>query len=65
MNGVTNFEFMWQFNVPHASHMNGVVESIIRNCRKALDSTCNYHKFAYAQSKWETIISEVNYLVNL
>ena len=29
-----------------------------------MDSTCNYHKFAYTQSEWETIISEVNYLVN-
>ena len=44
--------------------MNGVVESLIRSCRKALDSICNYHKFAYTQSDWETIISEVNYLVN-
>ena len=41
----TTFEFMWQFNVPHASHMNGVVESLIRSWRKTLDSTCNYHKF--------------------
>ena len=55
---------MWQFNVPHASHMSGVVESLIKSCRKAFDSTCNYHKVAYTQSEWETIIFEVNYSVN-
>ena len=44
--------------------MNGVVESLIRSCRKALNSTCNYNKFAYTQSEWKMIISEVNYLVN-
>ena len=38
----TNFQFDWEFNVPTASHMNGVVESLIRSCRRGLDAAVNY-----------------------
>ena len=60
----TEINFNWTFNVPRASHMNGVVESLVRSCRKALASACNYHKFSYTNCEWETIIAEVNFLVN-
>ena len=56
--------FTWQFNTPKASHMNGVVESLVRSCRKALDATTSYHKRSYSNNEWETIVAEVNYLVN-
>ena len=60
----TTFQFSWEFNVPQASHMNGAVESLIRSCRKALETACDHHKRSYSFSEWETIISEINYLVN-
>ena len=60
----TTFHFSWQFNVPQASHMNGAVKSLIRSCRKALETTCDHHKRSYSFSEWETIISEISYLVN-
>ena len=60
----TTFHFSWEFNVPQASHMNGAVESLIRSCRKALETACDHHKRSYSFSEWETIISEINYLVN-
>jgi len=56
--------FVWEFNTPKASHMNGVVESLVRSCRKALDATTNYHKRSYTCSEWETIVAETNYVVN-
>ena len=40
--------------------MNGVVESLVRSCRKALDYSCNYKKYFYSQFEWETIIAEIN-----
>ena len=60
----TEINFHWTFNVPRASHMNGVVESLVKSCRKALASACNYHKFSYTNCEWETIIAKVNCLVN-
>ena len=60
----TTFEFSWDFNIPLASHMNGVVESLIRSCRKAFDSATDYHKRSYSYPEWETIVSESSYLIN-
>ena len=60
----TEFKFRLEFGIPTASHMNGVVESLVRSCRNALSSACNFHKFSYSNSEWETIVAEVNYLVN-
>ena len=34
----TTFTFDWKFNTPKASHMNGVVESLIHSVRKGLDA---------------------------
>ena len=58
------FHFSWEFNIPQASHMNGAVEPLIRSCRKALETACDHHKRSYSFSEWETIISEISYLVN-
>ena len=38
----TTFEWIW--NIPKASHMNGVVESLIKSVRRALESTCKMVK---------------------
>ena len=40
-------EFDWKFNVPYASHMNGVVESLVRSVRRALDGTCGLYDRIY------------------
>ena len=41
-------KFEWKYNVPTASHMNGVVESLINSVRKALDaSVINYTQPIY------------------
>ena len=45
----TTFDFIWKFNIPQASHINGIVESLVRSCRKALDYSCNYKKYSYSQ----------------
>ena len=34
----THIDFQWSFNVPTASHMNGVVESLVNSVRKGLDA---------------------------
>lgn len=54
--------FKWVWNVPKASHMNGVVESLIKSVRRALESTCKMA--AYTEEQWRTFLSEVTYLVN-
>ena len=58
----THFE--WQFNVPKASHMNGVVESLIRSCRRGLDAAVNYLKRRFTFEEWQTFLSEVMYVIN-
>ncbi|XP_068240281.1 uncharacterized protein [Palaemon carinicauda] len=40
---VDGTKFEWKFNTPHASHMNGIVESLIRSCRRGLDAVTDYH----------------------
>ena len=64
----TNFQgaqqFNWEFNVPKASHMNGVVESLIRSCRRGLDAAVNYLNRRFTFEEWQTFISEVMYLIN-
>ena len=57
--------FHWETNTPTASHMNGVVESLIRSVRKALDASIrNYSTTALTYEQWETVLREVTYLVN-
>ena len=54
--------FEWVWNVPKASHMNGVVESLIKSIRRALENTCKMA--AYTEEQWRTFLSEVTYLLN-
>jgi hypothetical protein len=56
----TSFEWCW--NVPKASHMNGVVESLIKSVRRALESSCKMA--AYTEEQWRTFLAEVTFLVN-
>ena len=40
----THIDLQWNFNVPTASHMNGVVESLIINEKDLRCSSCQLHK---------------------
>ena len=61
----TSFKFKWDFNVPTASHMNGVVESLINSVRKGLDAAVTtYTKSLLTFEEWCTVLSEVTYVVN-
>ena len=33
-------DFKWKWNIPHASHQNGVVETLIKSVRQSLNATC-------------------------
>ena len=55
-------EFRWEWNTPHASHQNGVVETLIKSVRQALNATCKNQ--AYSKEQWRTFLSEISYMVN-
>ena len=42
--------------------MNGVVESLIKSVRRALESSCKIT--AYTGEQWRTFLAEVTFLVN-
>ena len=54
--------FQWEWNVPRASHQNGVVESLIKSVRQALDASSKNHSFT--EEQWRTYLAELTYLVN-
>ena len=54
--------FDWQWNIPRASHMNGVVESLIKSVRRALEASCRM--VAYTEEQWRTFLSETAYVIN-
>ena len=59
------FTFEWKYNVPYASHMNGVVESLINSVRKGLDAAItNYTRNILSFEEWATVLSEITYLIN-
>ena len=61
----TQFDFKWKFNVPYASHMNGIVESLIRSVRKGLDAAIlNYTTCSMTFEEWQTVLYEVTYVTN-
>ena len=61
----TVFNFEWKQNVPTASHMNGVVESLINSVRKGLDAAIsNYTRRLLTFEEWSTVLAEVCYIVN-
>ena len=53
--------FQWEWNVPRASHQNGVVESLIKSVRQALDVSSKNQSFP--EEQWRTCLAEVTYLV--
>ena len=52
-----NCDFKWEWNVPTASHQNGVVESLIKSVRQALSPTCKNQSFT--EEQWRTFLAEV------
>ena len=61
----TEFKFDWKFNVPTASHMNGVVESLIHSVRKGLDAAItNYTRTVLTFENWATVLTEITYIIN-
>ncbi|XP_028417495.1 uncharacterized protein LOC114541894 [Dendronephthya gigantea] len=55
-------DFRWEFNIPKASHQNGVLESLIKSVRHAMNATCKNQ--AHTEEQWHTILKEITYLVN-
>jgi len=55
-----NFE--WQWNTPHASHQNGIVESLIKSVRQALNSVSKNQVFT--EEQWRTFLAETTYMIN-
>ena len=54
--------FQWSWNVPRASHQNGIVESLIKSVRQALDATSKNQ--ALTEEQWRTYLAEVTCLIN-
>ena len=54
--------FKWEWNVPRASHQNGVVKSLIKSVRQALDASSKNQSFT--EEQWRMHLAEVTYLVN-
>ena len=55
-------DFKWQWNIPHASHQNGVVETLIKSVRQSLNATCKNQ--AFTDKQWGTFLSETTYIIN-
>lgn len=55
-------DFKWQWNIPHASHQNGVVETLIKSVRQSLNATCKNQ--AFTEEQWRTFLSETTYVIN-
>ena len=55
-------DFKWQWNIPHASHQNGVVETLIKSVRQSLNATCKNQ--AFTEEQWRTFLSETTYIIN-
>ena len=56
------YNFEWQWNTPHASHQNGIVESLIKSVRQALNSVCKNQ--AFTEEQWRTFLAETTYMIN-
>ena len=55
-------DFKWEWNIPTASHQNGVVETLIKSVRQALNCVCKNQTFT--EEQWRTFLAEVTYMVN-
>ena len=47
-------DFKWQWNISHASHQNGVVETLIKSVRQSLNAACKNQPFT--EEQWRTYI---------
>ena len=54
--------FHWKWNVPRASHQNGVVESLIKSVRRALEVSSKTQ--VLTEEQWRTFLAQVTCLVN-
>ena len=54
--------FHWNWNVPRASHQNGVVESLIKSVRRALE--VSFKTQVLTEEQWRTCLAQVTCLVN-
>ena len=50
----------WQWNTHHASHQNGVIESLIKYVRQVLNSVCKNQ--AFIEEQWRTFLAEITYM---
>ncbi|XP_020916654.1 uncharacterized protein LOC110254043 [Exaiptasia diaphana] len=55
-------DLKWEWNTPTASHQNGVVESLIKSVRQALDATCKNQTFT--EEQWRTFFAEISFVIN-
>ena len=55
-------DFKWKWNTPHASHQNGVVESLIKSVRQSFNFTCK--EPAFTEEQWRTFITEITFQIN-
>jgi len=62
LSGEFSCSFHWKWNIPRASHQNGVVESLIKSVRQALDASSKNQTFT--EEQWRTYLAEVTYLIN-
>lgn len=54
--------FHWGWNIPRASHQNGVVESLVKPVRQALDASSKIQN--YTEEQGRTYLAEMIYLIN-
>ena len=54
--------FHWGWNIPRASHQNGVVESLVKSVRQALDASSKIQN--YTEEQGRTYLAEMIYLIN-
>ena len=48
--------------IPHTSHQNGVMETLIKPVRQGLHATCKNR--ALTEEQWRTFLSETTYIIN-
>ena len=59
---VLTCDFKWKWYSPHASHQNGVVESLIKSVRQAMNFT--WKEPAFNEEQWRTFLAEITYQIN-
>ena len=50
-----NCQFRLEWNIPKASHMNGVVESLIKSVRQAMDAS--FRQQSLTEEQWRTCLA--------